>query len=250
MGMNSGFVGADQRQARNGIVGLDKTYLQHATGEWVPLDISGLDGAIGWYDASDSGTLTLDGSNVNNWRSKAGTSEARVINMSVIKPVLVDSSLKFASGYSTSPLLIEPITNLRTIFCVVRHDTGTNNGYTQCLFGHNTGNSPFPSSGNTYMIGENSQSESLHVRTGKAYVNGAYLGSPLYLFKRTYYQVICIEAAGDVTVSQIAGHGTNNNNTWNGNFQEIIFTTRIYSPVIRDKVTDYLLSKWNITPGQ
>src|ERR1035437_4310798 len=99
MGMNSGFIGVDQRHTRNGMVGLDKMYLQCRIGEWASFLPSSQPGLLAWYDASNIASVGMDGSNnVSTWASGTATANTASDLAGGTKPVFSTDHIQFING--------------------------------------------------------------------------------------------------------------------------------------------------------
>ena len=75
-GLNSGYIGSDQRRTEAGSYDGRKHYLERINGlfesfaEWTPAQIS----TSLWLDASDASTITLNGTTISQWNDKSGNS--------------------------------------------------------------------------------------------------------------------------------------------------------------------------------
>ena len=73
-GLNSGYIGSDQRRTKAGSYDGRKHYLERINGEfifgdlWTPAQIS----TSLWLDAADASTITLNNSTVSQWNDKSG----------------------------------------------------------------------------------------------------------------------------------------------------------------------------------
>lgn len=71
-GLNSGYIGTDQRRTQVGSYDSRKHYLERIGGQfgtsWTPAQIT----TALWLDAADNNTITLNGSTVSQWNDKSG----------------------------------------------------------------------------------------------------------------------------------------------------------------------------------
>src|ERR1035437_4718855 len=243
MGMNSGFIGIDQRHSRNGMVGLDKMYLQCRIGEWASFDPLSQTGLLAWYDASNIASIGKDGSNnVSTWASGTATANTASELASGTKSVFSTDHISFINGITDCLTLGTRITTARTVFMVVKHATGTSSNYEFLLA--DTSNYDWHGTTGTHIFDAGYSAS--NIQSGTAYVNGTSVGSPLNLTKSTAYQILCIEPAGDVTVGQITGdRGNTTDRTWNGSYREIMVCDQIYDSAIRAQFIGYLRNKWS-----
>jgi hypothetical protein len=89
-------------------------YFRHS---FTPRSLSGL---VRWHDASDTSTMTLNGSNVSEWRSLVGTGNALTQATAIAQPALLSSyhqgrsALSFDGGdflfNAASPTPVQPVT--------------------------------------------------------------------------------------------------------------------------------------------
>lgn len=128
-GLNSGYIGADQRRTEAGSYDGRKHYLERINGEfqfynlWTPAQIS----TALWLDASDSSTVTLSGSEVTQWNDKSGNglncSQATSANRPIIASAAQNSlnTIRFvASDYLSASSNIT-LTTAFTLFIVAKN---------------------------------------------------------------------------------------------------------------------------------
>ena len=58
-------------------------YVPHTTADWTPLDLTSL---VGWWDASDTATITSSGGAVSQWDDKSGNGNHLVQATSALQP--------------------------------------------------------------------------------------------------------------------------------------------------------------------
>ena len=131
-GLNSGYIGSDQRRTRAGSYDGRKHYLERIRGffatEWDPSLIT----TSLWLDSSDINTLTLNGSSVTQWNDKSGNNLNCSQATSTNRPIIVYSQqnaynvLRFVdSDYLSSTSNIN-LTSGFTIFIVAKNRTRKN----------------------------------------------------------------------------------------------------------------------------
>jgi len=119
-GLNSGYIGSDQRRTQAGSYDGRKHYLERINGQfdsrnlWTPAQIS----TSLWLDANDTNSITFSGNNVSQWLDKSGNArhaiQATAANQPVYNSIILnskpgvtfDGSLKFLSTVAISNIVL------------------------------------------------------------------------------------------------------------------------------------------------
>ncbi len=118
---------------------------------WTPDNLSGIQS---WFDSTDSGSLTLNGSNVSGWADQTGNydwTQATAASQPLLDPGLLELSginvLKFSDDYMTSNSMGTIYSSQQPgIMFMVLYQRDTGNAYhNQLTFGDNT-------SGGDYLV--------------------------------------------------------------------------------------------------
>lgn len=92
-GLNSGYIGTDQRRTKAGSYDGRKHYLERLTGGFLPLwDPSQITTSL-WLDSSDINTLFLQGTSVTQWNDKSGNGLNCFQSTSTNRPIIIYSEL-------------------------------------------------------------------------------------------------------------------------------------------------------------
>ncbi|MDY0168045.1 MAG: hypothetical protein RBS80_15965, partial [Thermoguttaceae bacterium] len=220
---------------------------------------SPLAGGTVWFDAADTGTLTVDGSNnVTEWRSKVGANNLAGVNPSTITyhtsgggpNDLAYVNTNAANKDGTSYFDFDSdILDARALFMVFKPTAGPN-AYTP-FFGINSGGA-----GGNYMstagagIGyvENTDSAPGLRTTGATpaqwFLDGAAFNPITEPLSLTDYRVISVAAGANVRVENIGRDRGFADRSLAADIGEILIYSNVLSDADRQAVEAYLLNKW------
>ena len=197
-----------------------------------------LTNAIFWLDAADASTLTLEGGNVLQWKSK--TPDQRTATWSGAKPVYDTTTwgiptVDFGAAGSGRNMTYTRVTGIRTIFCVIK----------------------MAKSGSIHLLGDSGY-YSFHRGS-----NGAYLRTDLDQVAGTVvwdgrksvapatdivpddsFRVICATRSSGGNSDCLAKDRNYNDRTGGKQYSELIVFDTVLSDADRIAVTDYLIAKW------
>lgn len=207
-----------------------------------PAEISDL---VGWWDASDAGTITESGGAVSQWDDKSGNGLHVSQSTGTKKPttgVATQNGLNVISFDSTDWLKKSGHTPIMgsggTLFFVFRK-TGTANAYESAPLTLTAGNNPRPSDyWNTGSFGGLTS-----VRQNGATVVGYNVAT-----STTWSQVTFAVASGGSTTSQVVTIASRDDEVTQltGDIAEIVAYNRTLTVLERDAVETYLATKWGL----
>lgn len=232
---------------------------------FTPADIS----TALWLDASDSSTITLNGSNVSQWRDKSGKNRhvtqsttfrqpAYVLNGLNGLPVLraTGQSLSSANltGFSGGPalwvILVGVMTSnaqnfARLVSYCLPGLPDHNNAQSTALFLRNSTNSAFQSYRNGSALA-----------TSPLTYNVPFLGAQIYTGSQnlSYRDGILNQTVGSQTANftsapriDVFFHGGSSDSYWDGTVGEILLGDQVLSELNRQRIEGYLAWKWGLT---
>ena len=142
-GLNSGYIGSDQRRTQAGSYDGRKHYLERIVGQfdsrnlWTPAQIA----TSLWLDANDASTLGLNGTNVSQWNDKSGNLRHATQTTAANQPgynsttlnnkpgVTFDGTLKFLSTVAISNIIITNSYSAFTVGRATSASSNSNNGF-------------------------------------------------------------------------------------------------------------------------
>lgn len=210
---------------------------------WTPAQIS----TALWLDASDAGTITLNGANVSQWNDKSGNGRnmsqgtaanqfSYVTNAQNGLPALRSDG---NNRFMTTPTRV----NLREFVAVAKWADKT--GDYRHFWDLNT-TSQYGWHGDTEASGNllSTSFVSPRIINGNKYINGTLTAG--YLSRYTNATIHVFEATGDLD-PQYTGYQPGPgfvNRSFYGDYHEIIFLPSIISASDRQKLEGYLAWKW------
>ena len=264
-GLNSGYIGSDQRRTKAGSYDGRKHYLERITGEfessaeWTPAQIS----TALWLDAADSSTITLNSTTVSQWNDKSGNgrnfSQATAGNQPVYSTSALNGKnvINFVSTDSLTRAAI-PFNDLgNNSLYIVGNRTGRDGQYNvACVFSRASTRTRamlfgYPGSGwGTFTGGEfksptGSVSSSYKIceiiadqtaNTYSFYQDGTSQGSAGTINVNTVFNDNLCYIGNDQYGSSLAG-----------NIAEVIFCNEKNTDADRQKIEGYLAHKWGLT---
>ena len=264
-GLNSGYIGSDQRRTKAGSYDGRKHYLERITGEfessaeWTPAQIS----TALWLDAVDSSTITLNSTTVSQWNDKSGNgrnfSQATAGNQPVYSTSALNGKnvINFVSTDSLTRAAI-PFNDLgNNSLYIVGNRTGRDGQYNvACVFSRASTRTRamlfgYPGSGwGTFTGGEfksptGSVSSSYKIceiiadqtaNTYSFYQDGTSQGSAGTINVNTVFNDNLCYIGNDQYGSSLAG-----------NIAEVIFCNEKNTDADRQKIEGYLAHKWGLT---
>ncbi len=195
-----------------------------------------------WYDASDS---TVSNSNaVSSWIDKSLNNNNANQADSSKRPVLVQNitSLNHLSALRFDGIddfmEFNKITDIRTVFILCKHSTGTSSNYppllgnpVDAMFIGNSGSNLFAP---VYMPPS--------IKNGNFYVNGIQSNVDSIL-KPVQYEIVTISTTDSATAQYIT-NDRNQYGWWEGDFPEIIIYNRPLTIYEKQFVEKYLMDKY------
>jgi hypothetical protein len=214
--------------------------------EFSPTEIAGL---VGWWDANDAATITLNGSNVSEWRDKSGNSRHVAMGDGANQPAYVAGSLggkagiDWGAGGSPRRLSRDSVSmTARDHFIVADFDGGATFSNFETLV----------TSGGTIPIGGESSGTTVFrgfdVFDRMQLINNASSSTALpvilnpFILRATRTSVT--SSATGLHFGQFATFG---NRGWAGKIYEILIYDSSLSSSAASSVQRYLAAKWGIT---
>ena len=221
---------------------------------WTPSVIS----TAAWFDASDSSTITIDGSNkVSDWLDKSGNDNHATQVISSEQPTYVSSdSLANNKGSLTSSGsdyvgMDTPSFSARQIYAIMYYKTGvetTFGTYHGILSNVDNYKNTSPLTRNYRIIGNSGSNSWLTTNrfNDNTYVNATTSSSnialpmPLTMFRFR---------SSDIRTQafSLGRHNEVSNRSWHGGYSEFIFTDGTEDLDTQQKIEGYLAHKWGIS---
>ena len=201
------------------------------------------EGQMLWLRA-DAGVVKDENNLVSSWTDESGnhnnaTASGRsrplfVANQANGLPVIrfdgVDDFMSF-----------NEISTMRTIFLVVKHDSGKSAGY-EIILGHHTLYNFCGDIGTNLFASNNI---STYIKNGQDFVNGIAT-APDSMAKPANYSIISLVTTGNVTAEYITNDGNYPGRYWNGDYAEILIYDKALSETGRQTAEEYLMEKYGI----
>ena len=272
-GLNSGYIGSDQRRTKAGSYDGRKHYLERISGEfiftanWSPSQIT----TALWLDAADASTVTLNGSTVSQWNDKSGNERHATQATAGNQPTYLTNEINgksvldwdgstdsmTISGGSTKLHSALSGNNNHSVAMVIKPDVISNSPVLfhepinswQFLIELNTPAGlywGYTTAGyRTYTAGAfgvaNTASFFVLIKntstTGDAYVGGTIASTYSSNFNST----------PTMTADILLGSYSSPSYNYNGKFAEIIVSTDAWDSTTRQTVEGYLAHKWGLT---
>jgi len=219
---------------------------------WTPAEIT----TALWLDASDSGTITLNGSTVSQWDDKSGNSNHAVQATASIQPAIDAStlgglqSLSLSAGKRMTLTSAVTIGTEHTVFSVIRRATASTHMIP--LGSDSSGGYPFYWYTDNYIyieFGLNPlQRANLGTITGNFLLCGQRSGSTLTAWKDgTAMSTTDSSSLGGTTYSQVGARQIASSEFTDGLIGEIIAVSGALSVGTRQLIEGYLAWKWGTT---
>ena len=221
-----------------------------AAGGFSPKNVPGL---IGWWDAADSSTITLNGSTVSQWNDKStsgfNVSQATAAN----QPSYVSSSLNGKPGLdwgsaegNTKNLTRSsmPAYSPRDHYVVADYDGANPFGSFTGLFGHSQPFSGASGGTNEWSGGTHWSLISLNGAANSTALLPVYL-SP-FLLRATFATSQMALGATITSVFRIGGWSNTGARGWAGKIYEMLIFSAALSAGEDARVRAYLKNKWGV----
>jgi prepilin-type N-terminal cleavage/methylation domain-containing protein len=195
-----------------------------------------------WLKA-DAGVIK-DGSNlVSSWADQSGNGNNAAATGSA-RPLFVSGQVNLRpvirfDGTDDFMSLTE-IADIRTVFLVIKHKTGTSATY-EPILGHTT-RLDFHGNTGTGLFGVGNTSA--YITNGQGFVNGATT-TPGSMVKPTAYSIISLVTTDNVVTQRIT-NDRDYGRFWNGDYAEILLYSSALSNTDRLEVEQYLNDKYHI----
>lgn len=246
-GLNSGYIGTDQRRTKAGSYDGRKHYLERIGGQfqsnenWTPAQIST---AI-WLDASDSSSVTLSGTSVTEWKDKSGNLRHATPGASPVYETSVQNGLNAVSfvpvDYLRSTWSVAS-SQATSAFLVLKPDNITNNN--RVLSGVEQRNFTFIFDNYNFFDGTNG-----YTSTGGTNTNWKVM-SIIYNTNAVIYadgtSVLTRNPFALASFNYMDFGAGNNTNGYDGYIGEIILLASAASTDTRQKIEGYLAWKWGL----
>ena len=220
-------------------------------GSFIPTDISDL--AL-WLDASDSSTITFNGSDASAWADKSGNGKNCVQGTPSRQPTYnatgmnSKGTLIFDGSNTTMENAGLSVTQPNTIIIVASQDV---QGSNKKMFDAINASPQLIESGSVsddiqMYAGSNVSSIASIVTIGDPFVCSAvFNGGSSYLYFNGAYANLGNVGANNLT-NYIVGADHSIADFWNGKISEILVFDKALSDAERRRVEDYAITKWGI----
>jgi hypothetical protein len=213
-----------------------------------PKTIAGL---VGWWDADDASTITLNGSDVSEWRDKSGNGRHVAMSTAANQPAYAASSLNGRAGIdwgaqgSSKRLSRDSLSlTVRDFFIVADWDGGATFSNTESLITAIGVGNPIGGDGSTALWRQFSTSDRVVLNNGaSSNVALPTIASP-FVLRSTYTSAAASAACTAFHFGQFANFS---NRGWGGEIYEVIIYDSSLSSSAASRVQKYLASKWGIT---
>ena len=226
-----------------------------------------LGGLSGWWDASDSATLTLNSGNVSEWRDKSGEDHHILQASAAVQPpyestafngkpaVTVEASsnqiLRSASGVLADSV-VDNVNMKGCLFVVAKSPSATVNSKTLLALGNandfgfylrlSDGNAYFDCASGGRVLAAIADT----VLTGGGIWYGGRDAANVEMAVNGSVIASRSNATGDITVATAAGFGVSSGNS-EISYAEILVFRRALATKERNAVEAYLSKKWGVT---
>ena len=208
----------------------------------VPTSISG---CMLWLDASDpNADGTQATGNIETWKDKSGTGHNAVQSNSTMQAIATSNALNGNSVLTFDGTddfySFNKITNIRTVFWVLKEVNQTSDGSSLHFLLGDDGNYDFHRGSGTLW---DSTYAADGIKNGATRVDRADFDGLTADIPADKYIIVSLVTSADLTASQVTkdrGMGR----YWDGGIAEIIIYNQPLSDTDRDTVEDYLYNKW------
>ena len=219
---------------------------------WTPAEIT----TTLWLDASDSGTITLNGSTVSQWDDKSGNSNHAAQATASIQPGVDAStlgglqSLSFSGGQRMTLTSAVSIGTEQTVFAVIRRSTaGT---HMIPLGADSPGGYPWYWYTDNYLYAEfgltTYNRANLSTITGNFMICGQRSGTTLTIWKDgVALTTTTSSSTGGTEYNQVGARRIASSEFTNGLIGEIVVVSGALSTDTRQLIEGYLAWKWGRT---
>lgn len=268
--LNSGYsFNTDQRRTQAGTISASKHFVERSLNQfvfraWTPAKIS----TSLWLDAEDTGTITLNGSTVNQWNDKSGNgrnaTQATVANQPNYnasglndKPAITfDGTLKFLS-VSSATINNIILNNSYSAFTVGRANSApsnSNDGFSNSGFWGDNGGyiSNYFRSNNSigaYNWDGNNDVTTQAYTFGTNIISGVELSNGSLRLRQNGDTETTIASGPTLILSGVLRIGkvfTDATPNFTGAISEVIFIRGSVSTTDREKIEGYLAWKWGL----
>jgi len=268
-GLNSGYIGSDQRRTQAGSYDGRKHYLERINGQFVVSTTSWTPAEIAtslWLDAGDANTITLNGSNVSQWNDKSGNARHATQATANQRPTYTSNS---QNGYGIisfgqSNLDISsttPITSGNSNFgFFVAYKPKIASGYGTIFANYSAGNFqllfatsiPYATPWGLYNAasldldpGSYTQNENTIISCVRT--SGSFVGYTNGTTKNTVANIASVYAGANTASVWTLGANTNNTEAGLMDLYELIVIDGTVSTDTRQRIEGYLAHKWGLT---
>jgi len=230
-------------------------------GSWDPSQLSTL---AAWYDADDSSTITLNGSNVSQWSDKSGNGKHAIQNTSSLQPAYTANGLNGTSvvTFTQDELAVANLVLIGQGHEVYAIATLESSSDVQArLLSLKTTGATFDYANQTSWVPVMRNSTNPEIRAYQVNTSSIYTttyAAPL-LISSTLSNGLTLRVNGVVEGTKATSTNLNTtdglligqsltsvDNNWDGLVGEIVFTDEL-STADRHKMEGYLAHKWGLT---
>jgi hypothetical protein len=213
-----------------------------------PKSIAGL---VGWWDADDASTITLNSTTVSEWRDKSGNGRHVAMSTAANQPAYASNSLNGRAGIdwgaqgSGKRLSRESLSlTARDFFIVADWDGGATFSNTETLLTASGVGNPIGGDAATLLWRQFSTSDRVVLNNGASSATALPTISSPFVLRSTYTSAAASSACTALHFGQFATFG---NRGWGGEIYEVIIYDSSLSASAASRVQRYLAGKWGIT---
>lgn len=201
---------------------------------------------------SDFG-VTFNGSSIMTWQDASGNNNHCIQNDSNFQPTLYSSisqinnqSSVFFDGIDDYMEFSNRLTNIRTVFFIVKHTNGVGSNLYQPILGDSQTYDFIGDGGNGNKLFDASIT-SPFILNGSIRLNQIPVSPVSNVNKPIQYSMLSLTTTGNVAADRITRDRTNTNRVWDGEYSEIIIYNRVLTTLEINNVENYLINKYSPT---
>jgi hypothetical protein len=213
-----------------------------------PITASGM---LSWHRAHDISHINTNNSRVIYWYEASGRVKDFYQNSDTNRPTYATSALnslptiRTTNGSGNWFVNDVNITDVRSLYVVMKHDTGSSADY-QFFLG---GVSNFDLHGKPGNLLFDTGFSNAALNAGSVYVNTVSTAVASVAKPSGTYKLYSILTNGNpISFSTVSRDRNLTNRSWDGNFAEIIAYSGVHGSTDRSVVEDYLINKYSLLP--
>ena len=271
-GLNSGYIGSDQRRTKAGSYDGRKHYLERLSGEfssqaWSPSLIT----TALWLDAADASTITLNVSTVSQWNDKSGNGRNATQATALQQPTYTSN---IQNGYGiisfdgsndnldiSSTTLITSGNSNFGVFAAYKAKVATSS-YGTILANYSAGNfqllfggqsvaaylAPWGVYNNASLdLDSGNYTQNLNWIISSVRTSGLFTGYTNGTTKNTVSNIASVYTGANTQSVWTVGANTVNGEAGNMDLYELIVINETVSTDTRERIEGYLAYKWGLT---